>query len=372
MRADRLIALVLLLQARGRLTAQDLAARLEVSVRTIYRDLDALSAAGVPVYAEPGPGGGAALPDGYRMDLPALNPQEARALFLGSADNGSGPLADLGIGAVLDSALRKLWAALPVAGRDEAEQARQRLLVDTSDWWQGPQRCPAPPPPRHLRTIEEAVWQDRRLRIVYLRRGGGETERVIDPYALVVKRGVWYLLGAVARQAGSAAEAIHAPSADAGNEIRGATPTTSLAEPRVFRVSRVRLAELLDEPSRRPEDFDLARIWSERCAEFLESRPRYPATLRVAPRAAPRLARPSVKGGAFRPQVGQPDAEGWVVMEADLETREIACDALLAYGPDVEVLAPAELRELVASRLRSAAALYAEANAERGGAMGRA
>src|SRR5690348_4131400 len=127
MRADRLIALVLLLQAHGRLSAPELARHLEVSVRTIYRDLDALSAAGVPVYAECGRHGGVSLPNGYHVDLTALNREEARALFLGGL---AAPLADLGVGAVLDGALRKLSAALPPAGRDEAVRARQRLLVD--------------------------------------------------------------------------------------------------------------------------------------------------------------------------------------------------------------------------------------------------
>ena len=197
MRADRLLATVLLLQARGRLTAPELAERLEVSVRTVYRDLDALSAAGVPVYATTGRNGGVTLPPGYRPDLTALRPAEARALFLGGAP---GPLTELGVGDVLDGALRKLSAALPATARGEAERARQRLLVDSTDFWQGPARAAA-----HLRTVEGAVWGDQRLRISYARYGRAPSERVIDPYALVAKQGVWYLVGAVAPEGAGAA-----------------------------------------------------------------------------------------------------------------------------------------------------------------------
>jgi predicted DNA-binding transcriptional regulator YafY len=326
-RADRLVAIVLLLQARGRLTAPELAARLEVSVRTVYRDLDALSAAGVPVYATTGRNGGIVLPEGYRLDLTALRPAEARALFLGGAP---GSLADLGVGAVLDGALRKLSAALPASTRDEAERARQRLLVDGTDWWQAPRD-----PPPHLRTVEAAVWGDRRLRLAYARYGREATERVVDPYGLVAKRGVWYLVGAVVRTAGGEAGA-----------------------PAAFRVSRIRAAELLDEPSQRPVDFDLGRFWSEFGAAFLASVPSYPATLRATPRAGARLARVFVKGTA-PPPLGEPDVAGRVTLRVDLETLEVASATVLEWGPEVEVLAPPELRRRVAELTAAAAAQYA-------------
>ncbi len=246
MRADRLIALILLLQARGRVTAPELAAQLEVSARTIYRDLDALSAAGVPVYAERGTGGGIALPDGYRVDLTALNREEASALFLSSVP---GPLADLGAGQVLDAALRKLSAALPAAARQEAEAARQRVHLDPAEWWQTHEPVP------YLRTIQEAVWQDRRLRLSYRRRGGGVATRLVDPYGLVAKASVWYLVAADAEDAVGVDSA-----AQAGQDPAAQVPAM---EPRVFRVSRVEAADLVDEPSRRPDGFDLGIFWCQ-------------------------------------------------------------------------------------------------------------
>jgi predicted DNA-binding transcriptional regulator YafY len=338
-RADRLIALVLLLQARGRLTAEELAARLEVSVRTIYRDLDALSAAGVPVYAVSGRGGGVALPAGYRADLTALNPEEARALFLGGA---AAPLAELGVGRILDAALRKLSAALP-AGGDAADRARQRLLVDASDWWQAPPEPrdpPAPPDapaPPHLRTIEEAVWRDRRLRLTYARYRRPAAERLLDPYALVAKQGVWYLVAADAAARGAA-----------------------LPEPRVFRVSRVQAAHVVDEPSRRREAFDLPRFWAAHCRAFLASVPSYLVTLRVHPSLAPRMVRNPVKGWAAAGPAGEPDAAGWTVMRLDMEAPEVAYGTVLGYGPLLEVLEPPELRQRIARAATETAGLYLE------------
>ena len=194
MRADRLLSLLLLLQARGRLTAPKLAQELEVSERTIYRDIDALSAAGVPVYGEPGRGGGYALLDSYRTNLTGLTEGEVRALFMLSIPK---PLTDLGVGQELGAALRKLAAALPSARRDDEQRVRQRFLLDAVGWEQAAESVP------HLPTVHRAVWEDRRLHLKY-RIGplAVQIEQTVEPYSLVAKAGDWLV---VLRGAGRAA-----------------------------------------------------------------------------------------------------------------------------------------------------------------------
>ena len=189
MKSDRLLSLLLLLQGHGRMSARRLAERLEVTERTIHRDVEALSAAGVPVYAERGRRGGIALLPGYRTDVSGLTPDEARALFL-FGGRGS-PAADLGLEAPLRGALRKLLAALPEPQRPEAEEAGRRVVVDPRGWLRQPEELP------HLPAVQAAVWSGRRLRIRY-RSAGAEkaAERVVDTYGLVSKAGVWYLVAA--------------------------------------------------------------------------------------------------------------------------------------------------------------------------------
>jgi predicted DNA-binding transcriptional regulator YafY len=319
MRADRLLALLLLLQARGRLTARELAERLEVSERTIYRDVSALGAAGVPVYAERGPGGGCALLDGYRTSLTGLSEAEVHTLIMSGVP---GPLAELGFGPALEAALLKLLAALPAARRRDAERARQRVYLDASGW-SSDERAP------HLATIQEAVWDERRLRLAY-RKGSGElVERLIDPLGLVAKAGVWYLVGA------------------ADSEVR------------VFRVSRVRAAALTDEPCRRPDDFDLAAYWAESSARFRASWGRYPVTLRGSPafvRLLPVLFGEGVQSLIER--AGPPDAAGWTTLTLSFESYDAARGRVLSFGTLAEVLDPPELRAGLMALAAQVVSLY--------------
>lgn len=334
MRADRLIALVMLLQARGRMTAAELADRLEVTTRTIYRDLDALSTAGVPVYAERGTGGGIELPDGYHLDLTALNREEASALFLSAV---TGPLADLGGGVVLDAALHKLAAALPLTTRREAERARERLHVDPAEWWRTPEAVP------HLATIQDAVWRDRRLRLTYQRPGRTPTERVVEPYGLVSKASIWYLVAAVVPDPEGAAD----------------PPEPDDSDVRVYRVSRVQAAESAPGTSRRPPGFDLPSFWNAWCAEFERTRPSYSVVLRVQPSLVPALR--GIFGEGIGRQIaehGQPEADGALVLPLTFESEEIARARLLGLGPAVEVLSPADLRERMARQTEAISALY--------------
>jgi predicted DNA-binding transcriptional regulator YafY len=185
MRADRLLSLLMLLQTRGRMTARELAERLEVSERTIYRDLEALSIAGIPVYTERGPGGGCGLLDGYRAQPAGLTEAEVRALFLAAVPT---PLTDLGLNPALEKALLKVLASLPAPVREQAERARQRFHLDLAGWHRGEDASP------HLTVLQQAIWNDRRLLITWDTDAvAGDVERV-DPYGLVSKAGAWYLV----------------------------------------------------------------------------------------------------------------------------------------------------------------------------------
>ena len=320
MRADRLLSMLMLLQTRGRLTAELLAAELEVSVRTIYRDLDALSAAGVPVYAERGPGGGCALLEDYRTTLTGLTPDEVRALFMLSIP---APLAELGVSGELKAALLKLSASLPDARRGDEALARQRVHLDAAGWSETAE--PAP----HLRTLHQAVWQDRTLHLTY--RLPFETQAAwwVEPYGLVAKASTWHL---VCRRDGCV---------------------------RVLRVSRILEARLGDETFQRPADFDLAAFWRQWCASMADNRLSYRATVRVAPRFVPWL--PYYFGESIRDEMAQagPPDDGWITLTLSFETLEEARDRLLGFGGAVEVLAPRALRASVADYAAQTVALYA-------------
>ncbi len=323
MRADRLLSLLLLLQAHGRMTARDLSERLEVSERTVYRDLSALGMAGIPVFAERGPGGGCALMEGYRTNLTGLTEAEVHTLFMSGA---SSPLKDLGLAPAMEAALLKLLAALPKQRRGEAERARQRLHVDSAGWGRPADAVP------HLRALQEAVWQDRRVRMVYRHtrdEGREEGERVVEPLGLVFKANIWYLV---------------ARSGD---------------EPRIFRVSRVADVAPLEETFERPADFDLAGYWVEACAQFEASWQRYIVTLRVSPELAPFIQFYFVEG-AYTPleRAGAPDANGWVTIGFAFDSFETARTRVLGFGTQVEVVEPEELRVGVAELAANVARFY--------------
>ncbi|MFL5691335.1 MAG: helix-turn-helix transcriptional regulator [Ktedonobacteraceae bacterium] len=228
MRADRLLSILLLLQTRGRMTARELAEHMEVSERTIYRDIEALGMAGIPVYTERGPGGGCTLLDGYQTRLTGLTEAEIRALFL---LNMAHPLADLGLDKALDDALLKLSAALPMAQRQEAEQVRQRIYLDTTT----PQS--SKPIAQHLQTLQAAIWQDRKLALSYHAGDGTLSEQLVEPYGLVSTPQAWYLVGAVN------------------------------GEKQVFCVSHLHEVASTAEAFARPTCFDLSLYWTEYCQQ---------------------------------------------------------------------------------------------------------
>jgi len=326
MRADRLLSLLMLLQARGRLTAGQLAGELEVSERTIYRDIDALSAAGVPVYSDRGRDGGYALLDSYRTTLTGLTEDEVRALFMLSIP---APLQDLGVSRELKAAMRKLSAALPDARRDDEARVRQRFHLDSTWWFQGDE--PAP----HLQTVHDAVWQDRKLYVAYRLQFGQtiDVEQVVEPYGLVAKASVWFLV-----------------YAHQGRVL-------------ARRISHLLEARILDESFQRPADFSLAAFWETWCRGFETARPAYPVQVRVAPHLAPDLAwylGAGMRGGA-RTRIGQagpPDEEGWIALELCFESLEQARGRLLGLGGAIEVLEPEPLRLSIADYGCQIAARY--------------
>jgi predicted DNA-binding transcriptional regulator YafY len=322
MRADRLLSILLLLQVHRRMTARELAKRLEVSERTIQRDMLALGMAGVPVTAERGNGGGWGLLAAYQTNLTGLSETEIQALFLAKPPR---LLADLGLRNASEAALIKLFAALPAVSRHGAEDMRQRIHVDTAGWRQTAEAVPC------LSIVQEAVWQGRRLRFMYPR---GETlaERIVDPLGLVAKGNAWYLVAAVE------------------------------GEPRSYRVSRIQDAALLDEPSVRPEDFDLAAYWEQSSHTFQANLPRYLATLRFAPEEADHVG--SVSIYAQIEQEEPPNAEGWVTRTLRFDTERAACAFVLGFGNGVRVLDPPALRERVLRTAKQVLAAYSREEPE--------
>ena len=319
MRASRLVQLLLLLQARGGLTAEVLARELEVSVRTVLRDVDALSAAGVPIYAERGQAGGIRLVEGYRTRLTGMTGDEAEALFLSGLP---GPAAELGLGTVVAAAQVKVMAALPAELRSRASRLVERFHLDAGPWFKGGEPVP------HLAAVAEAVWASHRIEVAY-QRDDGSALRILEPLGLVLKAGIWYL---VARTDG---------------------------EPRTYRVSRIREARVLGESFERPAGFDLPAWWAESSAAYEREIPRIEIVVRVGPDANGRLV-DAVGERAFHEavQVGGADAEGRRSLRVMLDWPDEATGRFVAAAPDVEVIEPAGLRDRIEAAARTALAVY--------------
>jgi predicted DNA-binding transcriptional regulator YafY len=314
MRASRLVSLLLLLQARGRLTAAQLADELEVSVRTVYRDVESLHEAGIPLFGEAGHRGGYQLLDGYRTRLTGLSADEARALFLSGLP---GPASDLGLGPVLAAAQLKLLAALPPELGEQA--GRVHFHLDAPGWYSDVEEVPLLP------AIAGAVWRSRVLQVRYRRwKEPTDVDRRLEPYGLVLKAGRWYLVAGPG--------------------------------PRTYRVDQILELRVLDEEFAVPESFELARYWQGYLAEFRAFLHRGDAVVRFAPAAAARLSGAAAQALA---ETGVPEAGGWIHAVVPIESVEQACREFLAMGPDVEVLNPAALRARLAAAAHATAALYA-------------
>lgn len=331
MRASRLLSILLLLQARGRQTAPQLARELEVSVRTIYRDVESLATAGIPVYADRGPTGGFQLVDGFRTKLTGLTGPEAAALFLTGMP---GAAAELGLGAVLAATELKLLAALPPELRAQAGRVRERFHLDAPSWFRDADRVP------HLAAVADAVWAQQRLRVTYQRAWQpAVVTRLLDPLGLVLKAGTWYVVATA--------------SPGAGAQQRDGSP-------RAYRIARIEQVETTGDTFERPADFDLAEFWSTRTDELRDALYRSEAVIRVSPRGRSMLF---LLGTAVKSRFDEtaepPDADGWVRGRIPTESDKHAVVELLRLGADVEVLEPDAVRRQLIATAESMVELYA-------------
>lgn len=311
MRADRLIAEILLLQAHGQLSGRELAERLEVSERTVHRDMEALSAAGVPVFALRGAQGGWQLDENWRTKVPGLDEAELRALLMVRPH----VVGDPRLAAAAERAFSKLMAALPSGLREKAASIRQRLHVDTTAWRGSGENLAMLP------IVQDAVSHDRKLLIRYRLPDGESGERTIDPLGLVAKGSSWYL-------------AAHTP--------RGL---------RTYRVSRIEEARLLGQKCQRPENFDLADYWKSSTDRFKERWKRFEVKLRMEPRAAEEFKMWHIANEVEHPE--KPDPKGWITLRAHFDSEAEARFLALGFGSRLEVLEPENLRDRILSEAKT-------------------
>jgi predicted DNA-binding transcriptional regulator YafY len=322
MLASRLLSILMLLQTRGRMSATALADEFGVSVRTIHRDIDQLSAAGIPVYADRGRNGGFQLLQGFRTELTGLTDAEAEAIFLTGLP---GPAAQLGLAESLSAASQKLMAALPAHVRPRAQRMAARFHLDPAAWFRSADPIPS------LQNVAHAVWSGRMLKLHYRR--AGETEarpRKVAPLGLVLKGGIWYLI------------AQHEKSI------------------RTYRATNIHDAEVCDELFLRPKGFDLALHWAKAAREYEAGVYREQADVRLSPKGMLLLdlLGPHVIEAAFR-TAGKPDRKGWLRCTLPLESFEFGLRELMRLGDEVEVIGPARLRAQFAATAKRIARVHA-------------
>ncbi|GKU76280.1 YafY family protein [Paenibacillus sp. L3-i20] len=320
MRASRLVSIVLLLQSEGKMTSKQLADRLEVTVRTIMRDMEELSVSGVPVYAERGQQGGWLLSEGYRTNLTGIHADELAALLVSSQAE---PLGDLGQSKNLNTAMQKLLAAATEAARSNAAAVRKKIYIDGAGWYTANRGKGLKEQPL-LAVVQEALWLERELKLTY-EREGALVERIVYPLGLVAKRSVWYLVAKV----------------DQG-------------EFRTFRISRLRNSEVLLDSFTPPDDFDLALYWQQSLQQFKDKLPRFPARIKLITSLLERIERERF----VSIMNVEPAQEGWLEADVEFETIESACEIVMSYGARVAVLAPVDLRQLIIDEIESARMVY--------------
>jgi len=314
MRADRLITILLLLQNKGKMTSSELADKLEVSERTIFRDMEALSIAGIPVFSERGSRGGWSLSEGYRTTLTGMKAEEILSLFI---SNPSKVLDDLGIQKNFQDAFQKLLASAPKTVIQDVQWVQQRIHIDGAGWHHSSETFPL------LAIVQEAIWKEQKLRIHY-QREDALVERIVSPLGLVAKRSVWYMV----------------------SEIEGSF--------RTYRISKLVQATLLGESLERPMDFDLAKYWEQSTKQFKQNLPRYPAKLKVDENIISRLEQERY----VKIKDTHASSKGMLIAIVDFETRESACEIILGFGSFIEVLVPSELRSEIAATAQAITLIY--------------
>jgi len=326
-RASRLVSTLLLLQNRGRMTATELATQLEVSVRTVYRDVESLSAAGIPVYADRGPDGGYRLVDGYRTKLTGLTSEEADTLFLAGVPDAA---AELGLGAELAAAQLKLEASLAPELRERAARIRQRFHLDAPSWFRELDAVP------HLAQAAAAVWDERRVAVRYLGAGSKpkESHSVLEPLGVVCKAGVWYLVAACG------------------------------GKPRTYRVGRIVELDILPEVFHRPAEFDLVEFWRDWVRHYEHGVYSAEMVVRLSPRGYDMVpfAWMAVASRATIANAEPPGEDGWRRAAVPIESLRHAMIEVLKLGKEIEVLEPPELRAQVRDAATALCALYGKSD----------
>ncbi|WP_062238889.1 helix-turn-helix transcriptional regulator [Fictibacillus sp. FJAT-27399] len=306
MRADRLIVILLLLQNKGKLTTKELAEQLEVTPRTIHRDMEALSASGIPVVADRGKSGGWRLMDQYKTNLTGLKTDELKSLFLSPSVH---LLNDLGITKDWNDAREKLLASIPASFHQKAHDVWDRIHVDTSSWRQSSQKIAA------FQTLQEAIWEEKKLQIVYERANGETKERLVNPLGLVAKSSTWYLIASV------------------GEEIRN------------YRASRIHSALKMEEAFTRPADFQLSRYWESSTQTFLKALPTFEVDVELSPIIIHRIT----FTGRFVQVVKQnePLDDSWIPASLCFDTEQEAVQYILGFGKEIRIIRPHSLKRQI-------------------------
>ncbi|MBM7553237.1 helix-turn-helix transcriptional regulator [Thalassobacillus pellis] len=318
MRGDRLISILLQLQAHGQMTAKELAERLEVSERTIYRDMEALSGSGIPVVAERGKNGGWSLLEGYRTNLTGLKESEIRSLFISPS---SQLLDDLGLARPSEEARNKLMAAIPSEYHKNVKDIWNRIHIDTSAWKKRNEKIEA------FEVLKNAIWMENKLAIVYQRADGSRTDRVVKPLGLVAKGSRWYFI-----------------AAKDNHEIRS------------YRASRIKSAEPIDETFERPHDFDLAEYWKSSTEAFINNLPRYEVSVKAAPSIMPRLL--FTDRFVKNVEAEEMNRDGWTPVKLSFDTEEEAKGFILGFADQIRVIEPTELHDKILAMAEATVGFY--------------